>query len=114
MQSLAQRLVAAMREHLAGGPPLPPEGSAPLWNAFNALSAARTWHASGPNPISYPEIEAYARLMRWPFEPHHVAALRAMDAEWIAHVQRRTTGKPQPGGQLSPAVFDAVFGDAAG
>lgn len=108
---LARRLVAALQAHLDGGPPVPPEGSLPLWNAFGALSAARTWHAAGPNPISYPEIAAYAVLMRWPFEPRHVAALRAMDRAWIAHVSRqgRQPGSRQPSGEISPALFDAMF-----
>lgn len=114
LDPLVRQCVKALQAHLDGGRPVPPEGALPLWNAFCALSAARTWHASGPNPIGYPEIEAYARLMRWPFEPRHVAAIRAMDEVWIAHVDKRQAeaspeARPKPSGDISPTIFDAVF-----
>lgn len=109
MDLLARQLVAALRAHLAGGRPVPLEGSMVLWNAFGDLSATRTWHAAGPNPISFTEIEAYSRLMLLPLEPRHVATIRAMDAAWIDHRRGQTTDRPKPSGKITPAAFDAVF-----
>ena len=111
---LARRLLAALRDHLAGEPPRPPEGSLPLWQAFSDLCAARTWHASGPNPISYADLDAYCRLMRWPFEPRHVAIITAMDVAWLDHVRGKAGANgrseaPRPSGDISPALFDSVI-----
>ncbi|GGG62755.1 hypothetical protein GCM10011415_06390 [Salipiger pallidus] len=71
----------------------------------------------GPNPISFPEIEAYCRLMRLPLEPHHVEAIRAMDAMWIdrayakSAVPAGTKTLPQRSEHaLTPAMFDLSMG----
>ena len=49
--------------------------------------------------------------MRLPLAPHHVAAIRALDAEWLAGTRRSlAVQKPTPpSGSISPAVFDALF-----
>ncbi|MCA0847189.1 hypothetical protein LCL92_07850 [Salipiger thiooxidans] len=73
-----------------------------------ALSRARSCGAAGPNPISYPEIAAYAQLMRMPLEPHHVETLAAMDAVWMQRVYARAKGGPSA--QLTAAAFDAFLG----
>lgn len=90
-----------------------PEAGRLLWAFFIEISETRTYHAGGPNPISHAEIDAWARLNRWPLEPHHVAILREMDGAFLKHVYARTSGNavPQSSGQaVNPAVFDAVFG----
>ena len=42
-------------------PRIPPM-LAPYWRAFTDLHRRRQWHQSGPQPISYQEMESYARL----------------------------------------------------
>jgi hypothetical protein len=82
---LTAQMVAALREHMKSNERVDvPEAGALLWDAFLQLDAARTFHAAGPNPIGFAEIEAWARLMRMPLEPHHVRALRTMDAELLS------------------------------
>ena len=96
-----------------------PEAGLLLWNLFMQISASRTYHAAGPNPISHGEIEAYARLHRWPLRPHHIAIIRALDDAWLEHAYRQMQGdagdrrpiasryaKAQP---LTADAFDVVF-----
>ena len=112
---LTTQLVAALRGRLTGKPlPRVPEAGLPLWGAFCELSARRTWHAHGPNPIAYSEIEAWARLMRWPLEPRHVEAILALDDVWLEH-SRKQVDKPEEDKAVSdrpmtPAIFDATMG----
>lgn len=116
MNSLQRQLITALRKALAGGKPVVPEAGRLLWSFFVELSATRSYSMTGPNPISYAEIEAWARLHRWPLEPSHIGSLRAMDDAWLEHAQSRAgkggkTPFPRSSGQaISPAAFDAVFG----
>lgn len=105
---LKRLLCAALEAHMAGERPRPPEGSAVLWNAFLALSRARSVGPAGPNPIAFSEIEAWARLTRTPLEPHHVDILAAMDAVWIGRAYEGGTDKPKA--PMSADAFDAFFG----
>lgn len=118
MARLQHLLVAALNRHLAGGRPVVPEAGVLLWNLFGEIAGSRTYHAAGPNPISHAEIEAFARLHRWPLQQHHIAILRAMDEAWVAHVYAETRrsqngGKSLPTGReqaITATAFDAVFG----
>jgi len=120
---LKRLITAALRDHLDGHRRRPPEAGIILWNAFAQLSAARTWHAHGPNPIGYAEIEAWCRLMRVPLEPGHVQIIRAMDQVWLLDAQSQLAdgkGHPDPAAgkklprmskkPLTAALFDAAFG----
>lgn len=113
---LHQQLVSALARHLEGDPPRVPEAGVLLWNLFMAIGAVRTWHAAGPHAISHGEIEAYARLHRWPLRAHHIAIIRALDNAWLAHAYGREAGDPGVGARraqakpLTSAMFDAVFG----
>lgn len=111
---LQRQLLAALEAHLEGGNPRVPEGASLLWNGFAALSRAR---GSGPAAITFPEIEAWSRLMRVPLEPHQVEILCAMDQLWLKHVMRKSEAPegvktlPRSSGQpMTPAMFDAVLG----
>lgn len=122
MHRLETHLTAALRRHLAGGKPVMPEAGVLLWNLFMEISASRTYHAAGPHPISFAEIEAYARLNRWPLQPHHVAIIRAMDDTWLEHTYRKMQAGNGHDGHtfdsaryanahpITAAGFDAVFG----
>lgn len=113
---LSGALCAALENRLAGGKAKVPEGAAILWNAFMALSRARSCGPMGPNPISYPEIAAWAQLMQMPLEPHHIETLAAMDAVWMERAYSKAKGVPEgvkalppkSGHALTPAMFDLV------
>lgn len=116
LNRLEKAMVAALKQALATSKSVivPPGGSL-LWNWFMDLNASRTWHMNGPNPISFSEISEYARLHRWSLAGHHVAILRAMDAAYVEDFySKRVTDKeavaPRPAGDISPDLFDAVFG----
>ena len=64
-------------------PELPSEASH-LWVAFCALDATRGG-GMGPGPISFAEIEAYARLHGFAWAPVEVELLRALDIEYLTH-----------------------------
>lgn len=113
---LERQLVASLETHVATGrPPDVPEAGALLWRRhFAELCGTRSYGPNGPNPIAFAEIEAWARLMRWPLQPHHVAAIRALDDAWLEHAYaRRSAGDrktlPASSGQaLTPALFDLI------
>lgn len=91
-----------------------PEAGRLAWRWFCALNDTRTYHFGGPNPIAFAEIEAYARLHRWPLLPHHVDLIRKLDRAWLDNCYLRTAdGKTIPrssGQKLTPELFNAVFG----
>lgn len=113
---LSRQLCAAVTAALSGARVRPPEAGRPLWNAFQRLNATRTYHMAGPNPISFAEVEAFARLMRLPLEPWHVTILMDMDAAWLAGAQRAKvpegvkTLPPVSQQPLSAALLDVVMG----
>jgi hypothetical protein len=115
---LERHLVQAMKTHLAGGPPTVPEAGRLAWGWFLELSATRSWHGAGPNPISFAEIDAWARLMRWPVLPHHVQHVRALDEVWLQNFYSKRT-RPQADVKLlptrsehaiTPGLLDVMFG----
>ena len=116
-----KRLERALVDAVTAAKPVVPEAGVLLWNLFMELNASRTYNAVGPNPISYAEIEAFARLHRWPLQPRHVAIIRAMDDAWLAHAYRKMQGSEKDADAfdgrraaeaptLTTSGFDAVFG----
>lgn len=95
-----------------------PEGGQLLWQWFCDLHGSRTWHANGPNPISYGEIAIYRQVSCWPMEERHIQSLRAMDEAWMTafytqHNKPEKSEKALPaasGRTMTPALFDAMFG----
>lgn len=118
MANLSKLLCDELRRGMqaGGGRANVPAGGDLLWLWFRDLCRTRTYHASGPNPISYAEIEAMARLQRWPLSPHHVEILRAMDDAWldqhysIRKLRSSTKALPQTSQHaVTPELFDAMF-----
>ena len=112
---LQHQLADCARRAAIGGAVTVPEPGRLLWQFFVDLSATRTYHMAGPHAISHAEICAWARLHRWPLEPHHVAAIRAMDDAWLTatYAKGNKGEKPAPrssGQAINPGAFDAVFG----
>jgi len=106
-------ILRAVRVFLAGGRLDLPEGAGIIWEMFVALHHTRGSSFNGAEPIRYAEIEAYARLMRWPLEPRHVELIRAIDQVWMERA-RAVEAEPEkqvgPRPVLTAAAFDAVFG----
>lgn len=100
---LERQLCAAVRASLAGEKARPPEAGLTLWNAFQQISATRTYHAAGPNPIQPSEIEAFCRMMRLPFEPRHLRIIMAMDQAWLDRAYA-VTKAPVAGVKILPPV----------
>lgn len=87
---LRAQLVTALKDHLRRGDRAEvPEAGGLLWEAFLELDGTRTYHAAGPNPIAFAEIDAWARLMGYPLARHHVATIRAMDSAMLGHVAEK-------------------------
>lgn len=117
MSRLSRQLCAAVTANLSGRKVPPPEAGILLWNAFQRLSSARTYHMAGPNPLQPSEIEAFCSTMRLPLEPRHVAILMEMDRVWMDHalsaLSRSTDRKARAAVSCQPitgAIFDAMFG----
>lgn len=68
--------------------PVIPPGCAHVWTYFCELNEVRggTTGPAGwvPNPISFTEIDSWARLTRRAPGPNEIAMLRCMDRLWLA------------------------------
>lgn len=53
-----------------------------VWPWFLDLHADRGSTGFGPAPITYPSIDAWARLTGWQPRPREVEAIRALDRAW--------------------------------
>lgn len=95
-----------------------PAGGDLLFRWFLDLHRSRTYHAAGPNPISYTEIQAYAVMMRWPIEPRHAMILKAMDQTYLECNMKPQIEAPEGVKTLPPistapvtaGLVDAMFG----
>ena len=54
-----------------------------IWSAFIRLSGSRTAGFSGPNPISYTEIQAWANLTNQVLSPRDVEAIMKIDLVYL-------------------------------
>lgn len=70
------------RKFQSAPPPLPPEMRY-LWAAFQSISRTRGGNGFGPNPITFVEIDAWARLMRLRLDPWEVDTLRMLDDAYL-------------------------------
>lgn len=83
----------SIRDHLtqAGRPPddpAPPEGAEHVLRWFWALDSARSC-GFAPNPISFSEIEAWAKLTGADPLPWEVRAIKAMDMAYLNELAKR-------------------------
>lgn len=102
MHRLKSQLCTAVAAALRGEKGGLPEAGLPLWNAFQGLTATRTYHAAGPNPIQPSEILAWCQLHRLPLGPQHVEILLAMDQAWLDHAY--AAAKAPQGVQVLPPL----------
>lgn len=118
MNRLEKQLCAALKAHLAGSKAPMPEAGQPLLDAFNALSRARSYNGTGPNPISWEALAAWSRIMRMPIEPRHAGIIMALDQVWLdaAYGPGRIapegvkTLPPVSAQPLTAALFDVTAG----
>ncbi len=108
-------MTEALKCGLEGRPFKVPIGHSVLWAAFARLSERRGGNGSGPNPIAFSEMRAYANLMCMPLEPHHVDVIAAMDDVWLRHVYSKMGTPvedgapnlpPRSSAALTPTLFD--------
>lgn len=117
---MIDRLLAdALKAHLVSGkPPVLPAGGALLWTIFGELDRTRQHGFGGPLAISHGEIDAWARLHRWPLQAHHIASIRALDDAWLDHTYAKQKQAPEgvktlparSSHAMTPAIFDVVMG----
>lgn len=105
----------ALRSNLdTNSKPNIPAGGGEIWRWFNDLSRSRSYHAAGPNPITYTEIAAYCLSMRIPMRPHHIDAIRMLDDVFLnfIHGSKPSAVRPErkSSGALTAGLFDAMFG----
>lgn len=115
MRRLQKALCATLEAVLEGKKPRLPDAGAEILDAFMALSRARTYHAHGPNPITWEAMAAWSQMMRRPLPPHHAAIVMALDDTWMQHLSRRMAGGSAAAPlvsntPLSAGLFDALTG----
>ncbi|WP_306752094.1 phage tail assembly chaperone [Paracoccus actinidiae] len=118
MDRLKKQLCAALKARNVGGKTPIPEAGLPLWQAFGALSRARSYNPHGPNPITWEALAAWSQLMRVPVEPRHADIIMALDAVWIKDAYRTDKQAPEGVKTLPPmsqhpinaALLDAMLG----
>lgn len=90
-----------------------PEEVAYLVRWFWMIGRGRTGTGYGPNPISWAEVEAWARVTGIQPLLWEISALLELDAAWLKHIgdrlKRRRDGEEEPVGVLTPDVI-AGFG----
>lgn len=95
-----------------------PAGGELLWKWFMVLHKTRQAGMAGPQPISFTEMQSYARLTNQHIEPRHVAILIAMDQAYLETVYKKQPQAPEGVKVLPPVskapltagLFDAQFG----
>ncbi|MBY0431698.1 MAG: hypothetical protein K2Q10_10910 [Rhodospirillales bacterium] len=69
-------------------PDLPPQVEH-LWSWYAELESGRGGSGFGPQPLSYADIDAWARLMSVRPSPWEVLALRRIDILWLDIIARQ-------------------------
>ena len=54
-----------------------------LWNWFQDLNRARSYNGFGPDPITYPDFQAWAALTESRPRPREIALLKDLDLLWL-------------------------------
>ena len=107
LEDLAGKLVGLIRE--GGG--TPPVEVAHLWGWFWTLAARRTSGGMGaPNPITFSEIDAWARLMGVTPRPWEVVVLARMDDAWRQKVSQGESGSIGEGPDAVKALMMSLPG----
>ncbi len=57
-----------------------------VWSAFCSLNSARTAGFSGPNPITYSELNAWKELTETPLKAWDIQAIKRLDQVYLRAV----------------------------
>lgn len=79
-----------------------------VWAWFCELSAARTSNGWGANPITFPEIDAWARLTRSEPTPWEIGLIRRIDAAILPKINK--TGSKQEIAATDAQGVASLFG----
>ena len=115
MRRLQKALCATLEAVLEGKKPRLPDAGSEILDAFMALSRARTYHAHGPNPITWEAMAAWSQMMHRPLPPHHAEIVMALDDTWMQNAARKMAGGAATipvvsSTPLSAGLFDALTG----
>ena len=67
-----------------------PAGWEVFWEWFWELSSGRGHTGFGPQPLSWQDMEAWARISGIELQPWQALVFRAMDQAWLAAVAKRS------------------------
>lgn len=73
--------------------PAAPESLHYLMTWFDQLAGGRAEGLNGPQPITWPDMQAWAQLLQIPLQPWQAGVLRQLDSLW-RHAW--ATGRPKP------------------
>lgn len=110
---LKTQLCNTLQARLNGRKAKVPDAGREMLDAFLALSRARSWHAHGPNAITWEAIAAWSQLMRVPIQPRHAEIIMALDHVWITHITQRKPEGVKALPQISSHPLSAELFDAA-
>lgn len=115
VERIHKRVAEAVAASVRGDHARVPEAGRLLLSWFMALHRTRTYHQAGPNPITYGEIEAFARLSGTPLRPIDVTGIKAVDEAWLKSALARMKAGDDPTASqaadrgVTPQLFDAMF-----
>ena len=95
--TLKQHLLTAWKQsgkkpqELIDAPPLP-ELTAYLWGYYQELHRRRVNYGWGHVPLSFSEVEAWARLTKRKLDPWELSALLDIDAVYLASIAKPAKG----------------------
>lgn len=60
-----------------------PSGLEYIWSSFFEASKGRSSGFSGPNPLSYQELESWMRLTQTPLTPRDISVIKRLDQVYM-------------------------------
>jgi hypothetical protein len=88
LEAAARNPFAAIPSEYSEAPECPPE-LAHVWRWFWELDDTRPRGMAGPSPITYAEIDAWARLTGVSLRPFEIWALRAVDNACLLAAEKK-------------------------
>lgn len=69
-----------------------PDVASHVWSYFLSIHQGRSYGISGPNPVSYQDIEAWSRLTGWTLTPWELSAVKKLDAVFLSKREENDDG----------------------
>lgn len=64
-----------------------------IWEWFWQINKGRTYHMSGPNPITWQDIEAWSNLLSTQIQPIEVEILKEIDSVYLEYMAEKQKKK---------------------